>query len=135
MKDVNYLYIPPRSQLIIESVGAENPRACYREQVYKIISFSPLNLSRLKSLVKYGFIPDGQMVCFKHVCADKTLAQVTDKTPEPTFTVTVECSEVDKKTGKVLSCPAKNPYSGEFYKPSSYGYYVYECRVCIDSGD
>jgi len=122
----SYTYPRTRPTLSIESTGGARLGNCYNASYYKVTSAWRLTHEQLRKLNAAGVLGFGQEFTVKSQCDGKEPVAFVDLVP---------C--VVMEGGKVLDEPPVNPYSrtGELYKPSEYGYFVYECEARCDSGD
>lgn len=130
-----FMYLNPRPLLVIESAGGGNLGRCYSAMSYKVTSKRKLSLAEITNLRESGFLGYGQEFYVNHVNHEGRHVRISGLAEiEPSGEDVIECSEVDH-TGKVVACPATNPYSGQVYTPNKEPYYIYHCESRVDSSD
>jgi len=134
------VYKHSRPSLVVECTGGRNLGNCYNASYYRITSLQALGRDQIMALREAGFLGYGQEFSFTYKNADGSRGAVPDKVDwkikvEPTASDTVQCVEVDDRTGEVLRTPSINPYTGEPDGTTEISYFVYECESRVDSGD
>lgn len=140
MSNSSRIYVNPRPILTINVSGTKNLGRCYNSTTYKITSLRPLDYAAIKSLRNAGFLGYGQTYSCYYLSNEGKKVEILDPVDhkirlEPTGFDTIECSEVDNVSNKVIRVPSINPYSGKPDLPIQSPYYIYVCEDVIDSSD